>query len=129
VVIGEGGSGGALAIGVTDRILMLEHAVYSVISPRGCASILWKDAEAERTAAEQLRMTAHDLVSLGICDEIVPEAAGGAHRGLTVTAAAIQESLRRHFAALQALTVEERLAQRYGKYRRMGHLEVVSESV
>jgi acetyl-CoA carboxylase carboxyl transferase subunit alpha len=129
LVIGEGGSGGALAIGVTDRILMLEHAVYSVISPRGCASILWKDAEAERTAAEQLRMTAHDLSQLGICDEIIPEAVGGAHRGLTVTAAAIQESLRRHFAALQALTVEERLAQRYGKYRRMGHLEVVSESV
>ncbi|MBK8264353.1 MAG: acetyl-CoA carboxylase carboxyltransferase subunit alpha [Nannocystis sp.] len=129
LVIGEGGSGGALAIGVTDRILMLEHAVYSVISPRGCASILWKDAEAERTAAEQLRMTAHDLSQLGICDEIIPEAVGGAHRGLTVTAAAIQESLRRHFAALRALTVEERLAQRYGKYRRMGHLEVVSESV
>jgi len=129
LVIGEGGSGGALAIGVTDRILMLEHAVYSVISPRGCASILWKDAEAERTAAEQLRMTAHDLSQLGICDEIIPEAVGGAHRGLTVTAAAIQESLRRHFAALAALTVEERLAQRYGKYRRMGHLEVVTASV
>lgn len=123
VVIGEGGSGGALAIGVTDRILMLEHAVYSVISPRGCASILWKDPEAERTAAEQLRMTAPDLMSLGICDEIVPEAAGGAHRGLTITARAIAESLGRHLAELRALTPEARRELRYAKFRRMGHLE------
>jgi len=128
IVIGEGGSGGALAIGVTDRILMLEHAVYSVISPRGCASILWKDAEAERTAAEQLRMTAQDLSQLGICDEVVPEAVGGAHRGLTVTAAAVQEAIRRHLAALDAMTVAERQAARYAKYRRMGHLEVASDA-
>ena len=123
VVIGEGGSGGALAIGVTDRILMLEHSVYSVISPRGCASILWKDADAERTAAEQLRMTAPDLVSLGICDEIVPEAAGGAHRGLTATATALAEALRRHYAELRALTPAARRDARYAKFRRMGHLE------
>jgi acetyl-CoA carboxylase carboxyl transferase subunit alpha len=102
---------------------MLEHAVYSVISPRGCASILWKDPEAERTAAEQLRMTAPDLVSLGICDEIVPEAAGGAHRGLTITARAIAESLGRHLAELRALTPEARRELRYAKFRRMGHLE------
>jgi len=123
VVIGEGGSGGALAIGVTDRILMLEHAVYSVISPRGCASILWKDPDAERTAAEQLRMTAPDLVSLGICDEIVREAAGGAHRGLTVTARSLAEALRRNLAELRALTPTARRDQRYAKFRRMGHLE------
>lgn len=128
VVIGEGGSGGALAIGVTDRILMLEHAVYSVISPRGCASILWKDAEAERTAAEQLRMTAQDLVGLAICDEVVPEALGGAHRGLHATATALYDALRRHFAALEALTVEERLAQRYAKFRQMGHLETATQA-
>jgi acetyl-CoA carboxylase carboxyl transferase subunit alpha len=128
VVIGEGGSGGALAIGVTDRILMLEHAVYSVISPRGCASILWKDPEAERTAAEQLRMTAPDLVALGICDEIVPEATGGAHRGLTATAGALGSALRRHFAELRALGPEARLEQRYAKFRRMGHLETVPQA-
>ena len=128
VVIGEGGSGGALAIGVTDRILMLEHSVYSVISPRGCASILWKDADAERVAAEQLRMTATDLVGLGVCDEIIPESAGGAHRGLTVTAQAMQASLRRHFADLCALTPEARRDLRYAKFRRIGHLETVTQA-
>ncbi len=128
VVIGEGGSGGALAIGVTDRILMLEHSVYSVISPRGCASILWKDADAERIAAEQLRMTATDLVGLGVCDEIIPESAGGAHRGLTVTAQAMQSSLRRHFADLRALTPEARRDLRYAKFRRIGHLETVTQA-
>jgi len=128
VVIGEGGSGGALAIGVTDRILMLEHSVYSVISPRGCASILWKDADAERIAAEQLRMTATDLVGLGVCDEIIPESAGGAHRGLTVTAQALQAALRRHFADLRALTPEVRRDLRYAKFRRIGHLETVTQA-
>jgi len=123
VVIGEGGSGGALAIGVTDRILMLEHAVYSVISPRGCASILWKDPEAERTAAEQLKMTAHDLVGLGICDEVVPEPVGGAHRDLAATASSLQGILCRHLGELVALSGEERLERRYAKFRRMGHLE------
>lgn len=123
VVIGEGGSGGALAIGLTDRILMLEHSVYSVISPRGCASILWKDPEAEQTAANQLKMTALDLLSLGICDEVVPEAVGGAHRGLTQTSAALHEVVLRHLRELRELSVEAMLAMRYDKYRRMGHLE------
>jgi acetyl-CoA carboxylase carboxyl transferase subunit alpha len=123
LVIGEGGSGGALAIGVTDRILMLEHAVYSVISPRGCASILWKDPEAEQAAAKQLRMTALDLKTLGICDEIIPEAVGGAHRGFTQTAAAVAETLERHLAELSALTVDALLAARYQKFRSIGHLE------
>jgi acetyl-CoA carboxylase carboxyl transferase subunit alpha len=123
VIIGEGGSGGALAIGVTDRILMLEHSVYSVISPRGCASILWKDPEAEQTAANQLRLTAADLLELRICDEIIPEAVGGAHRGLTVTAAAMREALARHLAELEQLDPDRRLELRYDKYRRIGHLE------
>lgn len=127
VVIGEGGSGGALAIGVTDRILMLEHSVYSVISPRGCASILWKNAEAERTAAEQLRMTAHDLLNMGICDEIIPEPLGGAHRGLTTTAAAIKDALVRHVTALCDLPADERLQLRYDKYRQIGHLEKAAQ--
>ncbi|MCB9755638.1 MAG: acetyl-CoA carboxylase carboxyltransferase subunit alpha [Myxococcales bacterium] len=128
IVIGEGGSGGALAIGVTDRILMLEHSVYSVISPRGCASILWKNPEAEQLAAEQLRMTAEDLCALGICDERIPEAIGGAHRGLAITAAAMQAALRRHLAELSVLDVEQRLERRYAKFRGIGHLELVAKS-
>ncbi len=128
VVIGEGGSGGALAIGVTDRILMLEHSVYSVISPRGCASILWKDADAERIAAEQLRMTAIDLMGLGVCDEIIPEAAGGAHRSLTITAQAMQSTLHRHLAELRAMTPDARRDLRYAKYRAIGHLETVNQA-
>ncbi len=123
LVIGEGGSGGALAIGLTDRILMLEHAVYSVISPRGCASILWKDPEAEQAAAKQLRMTAHDLKTLRICDEIIPEAVGGAHRGFTQTAAAVAETLTRHLGELAGLAVDELLTARYDKFRSIGHLQ------
>jgi acetyl-CoA carboxylase carboxyl transferase subunit alpha len=125
IVIGEGGSGGALAIGVTDRILMLEHSVYSVISPRGCASILWKDPEAEQTAATQLKMTSHDLQELGICDEIIPEAVGGAHRGLTQTAKGVEEALRRHLEELCALPTATLLERRYAKFRKIGHLEKV----
>ncbi len=123
LVIGEGGSGGALAIGVTDRILMLEHAVYSVISPRGCASILWKDPEAEQAAAKQLHMTALDLKTLGVCDEIIPEAVGGAHRGFTQTATAVAETLTRHLDELTAMPVDALLAARYQKFRNIGHLE------
>jgi acetyl-CoA carboxylase carboxyl transferase subunit alpha len=125
VVIGEGGSGGALAIGLTDRILMLEHSVYSVISPRGCASILWKNADAEQTAAEQLRMTAEDLLNLGVCDQIVREAIGGAHRGLTVTAAALEDAIHAQLEQLRVMSADELLAARYRKFRAMGHLENV----
>ncbi|HLT37274.1 MAG TPA: acetyl-CoA carboxylase carboxyltransferase subunit alpha [Enhygromyxa sp.] len=128
VVIGEGGSGGALAIGLTDRILMLEHAVYSVISPRGCASILWKNGDAEQTAAEQLRMTAEDLLNLGVCDQIVREAIGGAHRGLTITAAALEEALHSQLEQLCATSIDELLAARYAKFRAIGHLETLAES-
>ncbi len=128
VVIGEGGSGGALAIGLTDRILMLEHAVYSVISPRGCASILWKDPEAEQAAATQLKLTSHDLAKLGICDEIVPEATGGAHRGMAQTAQNLAEVLRRHLNELRALALPRLLETRYEKYRRIGHLERANEA-
>lgn len=125
VVIGEGGSGGALAIGLTSRILMLEHSVYSVISPRGCASILWKDPEAERTAAKELKMTSHDLLRLGICDEIIPEAVGGAHRGLGQTADALKETLNRHLWELSQMDTDTLLQTRYDKYRQIGHLESV----
>jgi acetyl-CoA carboxylase carboxyl transferase subunit alpha len=119
-VIGEGGSGGALALGVADRILMLEYAVYSVISPEGCASILWKDQKQVETAAGAMRMTATDLVELGIADSLVQEPAGGAHRDPDAAADAVGEAIARELAALTALTAAERVAARYEKFRRMG---------
>ena len=89
----------------------------------GCASILWKDPEAEQAAANQLKLTAHDLLRLGICDEVVPEAVGGAHRGLSQTAASLAEALARHLAELRAQPIDGLLAARYDKFRRIGHLE------
>jgi acetyl-CoA carboxylase carboxyl transferase subunit alpha len=119
-VIGEGGSGGALALGVADRILMLEYAVYSVISPEGCASILWKDQKQVETAAQQMKMTAVDLVELGIADAIVQEPAGGAHRDHDAAAEAVAEAIARELAVLAPLSTETRLTQRYDKFRKMG---------
>jgi len=120
VVIGEGGSGGALALGVADRILMLEYSIYSVISPEGCASILWRDPAKVPEAASQLKLTATDLVELGVCDEIVPEAPGGAHRDLAVTAAKLRIALKRHLRELTALSPGELIERRYQKFRAMG---------
>ena len=120
VVIGEGGSGGALALGVTDRILMLEFSIYSVISPEGCASILWRDPAKIGEAAAQLKLTAPDLVNLGICDEIVPESAGGAHRNAAVTAAKLRSSLKTHLRELTELPPAELIERRYQKFRKMG---------
>ena len=120
VVIGEGGSGGALALGVADRILMLEYSIYSVITPEGCASILWRDPAKVPEAATQLKLTAPDLVSLGICDEIIPEAPGGAHRDTAVTAAKIRIALKRHLRELCALPAAELVERRYQKFRAMG---------
>ena len=120
IVIGEGGSGGALAIGVADRILMLEYSIYSVITPEGCASILWRDPAKVPEAAAQLKLTAPDLVRLGICDEIIPEAPGGAHRGTAVTAAKIRSAIKRHLRELCALSPAELVEQRYQKFRAMG---------
>ncbi|HUG01652.1 MAG TPA: acetyl-CoA carboxylase carboxyltransferase subunit alpha [Longimicrobiales bacterium] len=120
VVIGEGGSGGALALGVTDRILMLENAVYSVISPEGCAAILWKTADKRDLAAEALRITATDLQGLGIVDEIIPEPQGGAHNDPGRTAQAVNEALTRHVRELAALSVEDRRARRWAKFEAMG---------
>ena len=119
-VIGEGGSGGALALGVADRILMLEYSVYSVISPEGCASILWKDQKKVETAAREMKMTANDLHELGIADVIVQEPAGGAHRDPEAAADAVGEAVWRELSAVSALTVDARLEARYGKFRRMG---------
>jgi len=120
VVIGEGGSGGALALGVTDRILMLEYSIYSVISPEGCASILWRDPSKIGDAAAQLKLTAPDLVQLGICDEIIPEAPGGAHRGPAATAARLRASIKKHLRELTELPTSELLERRYQKFRTMG---------
>ena len=120
VVIGEGGSGGALALGVTDRILMLEYAIYSVISPEGCASILWRDPTKIGEAATQLKLTAPDLVGLGICDEIIPEADGGAHRNAAVTASRLRASIKRNLRELCDLSSTELVEQRYQKFRKMG---------
>ena len=120
VVIGEGGSGGALALGVADRILMLEHSVYSVISPEGCAAILWKSADKAVDAADALKMTAKDLLALGVIDEIVPEPLGCAHRNHAAMAAALKKSIGQHLAHLSELPSEDLLAARYEKFRKMG---------
>jgi acetyl-CoA carboxylase carboxyl transferase subunit alpha len=120
VVIGEGGSGGALALGVADRLLMLENAIYSVISPEGCAAILWNDATQKERAAEALRLTARDLQDLGVIDEIVPEPPGGAHADPAAAAAALATALTTHITDLKRLDSKERVRQRADKYRRMG---------
>ncbi len=120
VVIGEGGSGGALGIGVADRLLMLEHAYYSVISPEGCAAILWKLAEYKERAAETLKLTAEDLRRFGIIDEIVSEPLGGAHRDHAASAANVKEAVLRHLEELRRLDADERIRQRYAKFKAMG---------
>jgi acetyl-CoA carboxylase carboxyl transferase subunit alpha len=120
IVVGEGGSGGALALGVADRILMLEYSIYSVISPEGCASILWRDPSKVPEAATQLKLTAPDLVRLGICDEIIPEAPGGAHRDAAVTANKLRVALKKHLRELCALPPAELVEKRYQKFRAMG---------
>ncbi len=119
-VIGEGGSGGALAVGVADRILMLEYSVYSVISPEGCASILWRDPSKVADAALQLKLTAKDLLGLGICDEIIKEPVGGAHRGPQEVAASLRASLKKNLATLSLLSPDELIEERYQKFRKIG---------
>jgi acetyl-CoA carboxylase carboxyl transferase subunit alpha len=122
VVIGEGGSGGALGIGVGDRVSMLEHAYYSVISPEGCAGILWKTAndETKPRAADALKMTSKDLVRLGVIDDVIPEPVGGAHRDPREMAATLKTYLLRYLRDLRGLSPEEVLNGRYEKFRRMG---------
>jgi len=123
VVTGEGGSGGALALGVADRVLMLEHAIYSVISPEGCAAILWEDATRAREAAEVLRITAPDLLKLGVIDGVIAEPPGGAHRNWEWTAERMVEAVGAALDELGALTPDELVQQRYAKFRRMGNFE------
>ena len=119
-ITGEGGSGGALALGVGDRVLILEYGVYSVISPEGCAAILWKDQDKKSQAAEALRLTAPDLLELGVVDLIVPEPAGGAHVDPATAARRVGDALEAALAELERLPVETLLAERYRKFRSLG---------
>ncbi len=120
VVIGEGGSGGALALGVTDRILMLEYAIYSVISPEGCASILWKDAGQAPAAASALKLTAPNLLKLGVIDEVVPEPLGGAHSDWDQAAENLKAAVLRNLDELAKLSARQLIDTRYEKFARMG---------
>ena len=120
VVIGEGGSGGALAIGVCDRLVILEYATYSVISPEGCASILWKSAEKAQVAAEAMKLTSSGLQTHHLVDDIVSEPLGGAHRDLTKTAEDLKGSIMGHLAELKHLEIEEILSQRYTRLQEFG---------
>ncbi|BAU29525.1 acetyl-CoA carboxylase carboxyltransferase subunit alpha [Aneurinibacillus soli] len=124
IVTGEGGSGGALALGVGNRLLMLENSFYSVISPEGAAALLWKDASQAQRAAETMKITARDLRELGVVDEIVPEPLGGAHRNLEQTASALREVIARHLAELDIMNREERVVDRYNKYKAIGQYAV-----
>jgi acetyl-CoA carboxylase carboxyl transferase subunit alpha len=122
VVLGEGGSGGALGIGVADRVLILENAYYSVISPEGCAAILWKDQSHAPKAAEALKMTAPDLLKLRLVDEVIPEPAGGAHHAWEIAAAAVKDAVLRHIEELKKLDEFELKEKRYAKFRAFGEV-------
>jgi acetyl-CoA carboxylase carboxyl transferase subunit alpha len=120
VVIGEGGSGGALGLGVGNRVLMLENAIYSVISPNGAASILWKDASKADQAAEAMKITANHLLEFGVIEDIIPEPQGGAHRDKAMQADAIREALWRHLQPLMQMTPDQLREDRYQKFRKIG---------
>ena len=124
-VIGEGGSGGALAIGLADRVIMLENAVYSVISPEGAAAILWKDQSKAQEAAAALNLTAPHLLELGLIDSIVPEPLGGAHKDFAATAESFKAELSKQLEALDALPVDEMLESRYQRYRSIGRFREI----
>jgi acetyl-CoA carboxylase carboxyl transferase subunit alpha len=123
VVIGEGGSGGALGIGVADRVLILENAYYSVISPEGCASILWKDRAAAPDAADALKITSDHLKKFGLVDEIIPEPLGGAHNDPEANAATLKKHLLKHLKALKLMPLKKRLDARYKKFRDHGQFK------
>ena len=125
VGIGEGGSGGALAFGVGDRVLMLEHTIYSVISPEGYASILWKDASRNKEAAETFRITAQDVFKLGVVDRIVPEPVGGAHRDPEAAAQSLGQAISECLDELQSTDPEILIESRYNKFRTIGQAYLV----
>jgi acetyl-CoA carboxylase carboxyl transferase subunit alpha len=128
IVIGEGGSGGALALGVSDRVLMLEHGVYSVISPEGCAAILWNDPAKVPDAASALKMTAQDLLDLHIVDEVIPEPLGGAHRDPKAVTQRVAKTLTNQLFQVNDLSIEQLLAQRDRKYRKIGAVNGINPS-
>ncbi|MEN8694709.1 MAG: acetyl-CoA carboxylase carboxyltransferase subunit alpha [Akkermansiaceae bacterium] len=123
VVLGEGGSGGALGIGVADRVLMMENAYYSVISPEGCAAILWKHRKHAPEAAEAMKIAAPDLAKLNLIDGVIPEVSGGAHHDPDAAAMALRSEISRQIAELKSLSTEQLLKQRYEKFRRFGEWE------
>jgi acetyl-CoA carboxylase carboxyl transferase subunit alpha len=123
IVIGEGGSGGALGIGVGDKICVLENAYYSVISPEGCAAILWKDRTKAPEAAKALKLTAQDLLKLGLIDMVIPEPLGGAHRDPAATVAKVKSVIKRYLKELCPLPKEDLLRKRYEKFRAIGVFE------
>ena len=120
IIIGEGGSGGALGIGLADRILMLENSIYSVISPEGCAAILWKSQDAKKEAAKALKLTAVDLLRMKIIDEVIEEPSGGAHRDAKRTIDNVKEALKESLERLNRIPIDQLLELRYEKYRKMG---------
>jgi len=120
IISGEGGSGGALGIAVGNRVLMLSHSVYSVISPEGCSSILWKSPEYSIKACESLKLTAQDVIKFGVIDEIIPEPVGGAHRNYAETADIVKIYIQKHLRELSALSPDELVEDRIGKYRKIG---------
>ncbi|HVH02637.1 MAG TPA: acetyl-CoA carboxylase carboxyl transferase subunit alpha, partial [Amaricoccus sp.] len=126
VIIGEGGSGGAVAFATADRIAMLEHSIYSVISPEGCASILWKDAEKMKEAAEALRLTAQDLLALGVIDRVVPEPRGGAQRDKPATIARVGAAIAELLAELDGRKPAEIRKARRRKFLDMGQTSLVA---
>ena len=123
VIIGEGGSGGALGIGVGDKVLILEYSYYSVISPEGCAAILWKDAAKREDAARVLKLTAPDLLNLGVVDEVIPEPEGGVHRDHSLASQNMKKALKNNLDTLCDIPAKELLSQRYSKFRNMGVFE------
>lgn len=127
IVIGEGGSGGALALGVGNRVLMLENAIYSAISPNGAASILWKDASKADQAAEAMKITATDLLEFGIIEDIVPEPQGGAHKDFVFQAEQIKDKLWHHLQELMQMSAEQLIEDRYNKFRKVGHFRIAEK--
>jgi acetyl-CoA carboxylase carboxyl transferase subunit alpha len=130
-VIGEGGSGGALGIGIGDRILILEHAYYSVISPEGCAAILWRDRNRASEAAAALKLNAQDLLRFGLVDEVIAEPVGAAHRNPSAMVASVKSALIRNLEELKSIPTQLLLTQRYEKFRAMGSefLEFQDEAI
>lgn len=129
VVVGEGGSGGALGIGVTDRVLSFENSYYSVISPEGCAAILWKDGAAAPQAAEALKLNAATLLELGVVDEVIPEPMGGAHHDPEAAGKALRQSVQKHLQEIRRLSTAKLLDARYERYRKLGVFEEIAAKV